>query len=94
MNIFAAARQIYVALRDDPSAIAAIRTERATMALAIATDAGYGREITSATVNGQSFTASTAGSMTNLQRLALLSTICKMDDIGAPVSTTTQAIFT
>lgn len=94
MSIFVAARQIYMALRDDPSSIDAIRTERGTLALAIATDPNYGREITSATVNGQSFTASTAGSMTNLQRLYLLSTICRMDDIGAPVSTTTQAIFT
>ena len=93
MSIFVGARQIYMALRDDPSSIDAIRAERVTLALAIATDPNYGREITSATVNGQSFTASTAGAMTNLQRLSLLSTICRMDDIGATVSSTTRAVL-
>jgi hypothetical protein len=70
MDIRAAANQIYLAIKDDATAVAAVRAEYASLSLAILTDPSASQTITSGTVNGQTFTAT--GGMTQAQRRALL----------------------
>ena len=82
---------IYRALRSNAVAVAAMRTELSTLALAIANDPEYGRELTSATVNGQSYAGTV--SMTNQQRLALLDTVITHIDAGVQPSTRSYAQF-
>lgn len=73
--------------------MAAIRAERARLALEIATNPQSGLQVTSSTVNGQSFTANASGMMTNAQRLSMLSLICKMDDEGMVPTSVANAVF-
>lgn len=82
MSLYATARHIYIALKDDATAMEAVRSERARLALEIATDPQAGLQITSSTVNGQSFTASASGMMTGNQKLSMLSQVCAMDNAG------------
>jgi hypothetical protein len=82
VSLHSTAQAVYAALGDDPQAMAKIRNERAALALSIATDPNAGLTITSATVNGQSFSANDRGGITGLQRLTMLSIICRFDDIG------------
>ena len=91
MSIQRTAVAIYQALKDNTTAIAAMRSELATLAQNIATNAEYGREITSATVNGQSYGAQV--SMTNADRLDLLSRVLKYIDAGVPPSSRSYAQF-
>jgi len=93
VNLFDTARRIYLALAENPTAMAKIRNERDSLALSIATDSTAGQTITSATVNGQSFTASGAGGVTVLQRLSLLSIVCQMDDAGSAFPKQSHAYF-
>lgn len=86
MSIYGQARSIYLALKDDPDAMAAIAAERKTLALAIATDPNASARITSSTVNGQSFAMS--GGITQQQRLSLLSLVMSMQSLGCAPSTT------
>jgi hypothetical protein len=88
VSIFGTARSIYIAIKDDCAAIDAVRTARAALALTLATDATASNAITSATMNGQSFTA-TVG-MKPAERLRCLSLVCKMADNGEVPSRTTQ----
>ena len=91
MSLYATARTVYVALADDESAMAAIRAERATLALSLATDPNGAAQVTSGTINGQAF-AATHG-MKASDRLKLLGIVCAMDDAGTPLSSRTTAIF-
>jgi len=86
MNVAATANTIYHAIKDNPPAIAQIRAEFASLALSIATDPNASARVTSATVNGQTFTASAA--MTNGQRLTLLRWVVACLDNQTPISTT------
>lgn len=91
MSVFADARTIYLALKDNATAEAAIRAELATLALSIATDPNASMTITSSTVNGQSFTAS--ASITQRQRMQMLSLIVKMFDAEATPTSEAVAVF-
>lgn len=91
MSIAETARSVYVAVRDNPSASAAIREEFATLALAIATDPNSTAQVTSSTVNGQTF--STSQTMTNGQRLMLLRHVVAYLDRGKAISSTSITIF-
>jgi hypothetical protein len=82
---------LYDTLRTDTSAVAALRNEAATLAQAIGTNPEKCREITSATVNGQSYGAQV--SMNNLQRLAMLRAFLAGVDAGVRPSTRTYACF-
>ncbi len=91
MSVFADARTIYLALKDNATAEAAIRSELGTLALSIATDPNASMTITSSTVNGQSFTAS--ASITQRQRMQMLSLIVKMFDAEATPTSEAIAVF-
>ena len=91
MNVASLGNTIYHAVKDDASACAAIRTEFSALALQIATDPNASARITSATVNGQTFSASSA--MTNGQRLALLRWVVACITAGSPISTTQISTF-
>jgi len=76
---------------DDPEAVANWRNERKTLMNGMMTDGAYGVQITSATVNGQSYAGTTV--LTNAERLALLSIVLRHLDAGAPPSSRTYAQF-
>lgn len=65
--------------------MAAIRTERASLALSLATDPNASARITSSTVNGQSFAMS--GGMPQGDRLQVLQLVCKMAELNCSPST-------
>ena len=67
MNVAKLGNTIYAAVRHDAAAAATIRGEFSALALAIATDPNASARVTSATVNGQTFSAQ--ATMTNSQRL-------------------------
>ena len=89
--MLAEARSIYTAIKDVPASVAAIRAEYAALALEVATGDGAGSDVTSATVNGQSFSAQI--SMTKLERVRLLGLIVKQLDSGAAISSRSRARF-
>jgi len=82
---------LYSSLRDDPVAVATIRNELKALALNIATDPSYGTQITSATVNGQSYAGSAV--MSNLDSLAALRAFVRAVDNQTPPSSRTYARF-
>lgn len=90
MDVFGAARTIYFATRDNSTAVAQIRAQFTTLALAIATDPASSQTVTSSTINGQTFTAATG--MTNGSRLQLLRYIVAMYDRGASISRATKPL--
>jgi hypothetical protein len=91
VSIFGTARSIYTAIKDDPAAIEAARAARSALALALITDPNAAHVVTSATMNGQTFSA-TAG-MKPTQRLEVLKFVCAMADQGFALSTTTQPLL-
>ena len=91
MSIFATARSIYTAIKDDPAAIEAARAARSALALALITDPNAAQLVTSATMNGQSFSATDG--MRPTQRLEVLKLVCAMADAGVPFSNTTQPLL-
>ena len=91
MNVASLGNTIYFAIKDDAASCAAVRTEFASLALQIATDPNASARITSATVNGQTFTAQSA--MTNGQRLSLLRWIIACLDAQSPISATQIPTF-
>ena len=91
MSLYSTARSIYVSLADDEKSMAAIRDERKSLALSIATDPNGATQVTSATVNGQTFTAMQG--MKASERLRVLSLVCAMSDVGTPISGQATAIF-
>ncbi len=91
MNVAALGNTIYRAISCDAAARASIRSEFASLAVLIATDANASARITSATVDGQMFSAQ--ASMTNAQRLQLLGWVVACIDNGGPISTTQISTF-
>lgn len=91
MNVASLGNTIYAAVRDSPSAIAAIRTEFASLALAIATDPNASARVTSATVNGQSF--SSQATVTQAQRLQVLRWVIKCVENNGPISSFQATTF-
>ncbi len=91
MSLYATARAIYVAIRNDCHAIELIRTERKSLAVALATDPNASVTVTSGTMNGQTFAAVVG--MKPAQRLAVLSAVCSMADEQTPISSTTQPLL-
>jgi hypothetical protein len=88
VSIFGTARSIYIAIKDDCAAIDAVRTARSQLALSLATDPSASNAVTSATMNGQSFSA-TVG-MKPMDRLRCLSLVCQMADNAEVPSRMTQ----
>lgn len=80
MSIARTAREIYLATKDDAPTVALVRAERTQLALDLALDGEKGKEITSATVNGQTFSAQVT--ITRKDRLTLLSQVVAMYDAG------------
>jgi len=91
MDSFGTARAIYLATRDNPIAVAKIRTEYADLSVAIATDQGASQTVTSGTINGQTFSAGQA--MTQVQRHTILSLVVNMYDAGYPISNVAKPYF-
>ena len=80
---------LYSTLKDDAAAVAELRAELSSLALKIGTDPGFGTQITSGTVNGQSYSGESV--LTNMQRLGMLRAFIAAVDAGAPPSTRTYA---
>jgi hypothetical protein len=80
VSLYSTAQTIFAALQDDESAMAAIRAERASLALSLLTDPNGSIQVTSGLMNGAQF-AGTHG-MKAVDRLTLLGIVCKMDDAG------------
>lgn len=91
MSIASMGNSIYVALREDPASLDLIQAEYASLALKITTDPNASAQVTSSTVNGQSF--STSHTMTNGQRIQLLEWVCECRKRGSTISTTAISYF-
>jgi len=91
VSVAETARNIYAAVRSNPAAAAAIRDEFASLALAIATDPDSTAQVTSSTVNGQTF--STRQTMTNGERLSVLRHVVANLDRGRAISSTAISTF-
>jgi len=91
MNVTRTANTIYAAIKCDPQAQAKIREEFSALAVSIATDPNASARVTSATINGQTFTAQST--MTNLQRADLLRQVVFCLDNQGPISTTLISTF-
>jgi hypothetical protein len=91
MNLTELAKIIARATRTNASAMESIRTEYAAIALQIATSEAAGKEVTSATVNGQSFTS--AVTMSKMDRLYLLEKVIWFYDNGIVSTTRTRVYF-
>jgi hypothetical protein len=84
------AKAIYDALKTNDAAKQSVRDEYARLALELASDATSAVQITSATVNGQSYAGTVQ--MTKGDRLTMLQWVCWMFTNGKP-RTRTQAVF-
>jgi hypothetical protein len=91
VNVSATARLIYRATRNDALAVASIRSEYTALALSLATDPDSAFELTSSTVNGQTFSGKRT--TTNGERLAMLSEIIWSYDNGQALPRSTRIIF-
>lgn len=91
MGLHSVAREIYLVAKDDNHLAAKIRTERASLADSIATDSDAAFELTSATVNGQTYGGQR--SMTKIQRLTMLGQVVKMLDLNMAASSDGKASF-
>lgn len=86
MNVASLANTVFFAVKDDVAACNTIRTELKSLALTIATDPASAATVTSATVNGQSFSASPM--MTTGDRFKMLRWVVACIDNNGPISTT------
>jgi hypothetical protein len=91
VNVAKLGNTIYSAIKDDAVASASIRREFSALAVAIATDPNASARVTSATVNGQTFTAQ--ATMTQGDRLQLLRWVVACLDRCAPISSTQLTTF-
>ena len=91
MGAFAEARDAYLAIKDDPAVIAQIRTEHKSLTVQSLTSDDFGFDLTSATVNGQTYGG--ARNITKRQRLKMISLLLSMVDANAAVSSRTTPIF-
>jgi len=85
------ARSIYQTICDNPAAIASVKAEAGALALSLATDPDASFELTSSTVNGQTFSG--RRTMSNGDRLTMLRLILKQVDAGRPMNLDTRAVF-
>jgi len=91
VSIFGTARAIYSAIQDDQAAIEAVRSARAALALSLATNANASLTVTSATMNGQTFSA--MAGMRPVDRLRVLGIVCQMADACTTFSSTTRPLL-
>jgi hypothetical protein len=87
----ATARRVYQALKNNAEAVATIREEHAAVALLIATNPDASFELTSSTVNGQTFSGKRT--WTNEDRLAHLAQLVEMFDSERPIPSKTRIVF-
>ena len=91
MSLHDQANAIYHAVKDNAPAQAKIREQFATLALNIASDPTASIRISSATIDGQTFSGQSA--MTEGQRLALLRRVVACLDAQSPISKTVVPYF-
>jgi len=85
------ANAIYYAIKDDAAAQATIRAEFRRLAVLIATDPNASARVTSATIDGQTFSSQAV--MTEGQRLNLLRRVVACLDAQSPISKTVIPTF-
>jgi len=88
---FETAQEIYLALMDDTTAEAEIRAERKSLAREAYRNGNFAFELTSSTVNGQSFSGN--NTMTKADRLKMLGAVVKMFDNGGLASKRVKPFF-
>ena len=91
MNVATLGNTIFAAIKDDAAACAKIRAEFKSLSVLLLTDPNSSARVTSATVNGQTFTAQST--MTNAQRLHLLRWVVACIDANSSISTTQLTTF-
>ena len=91
MSLHSDANAIYHAVKDDGAAQAKIRAEFRRLAVLIATDPTASARITSATIDGQTF--SSQPTMTEGQRMQLLRRVVAALDAQSPISKTVIPYF-
>lgn len=90
-SLFQQSQAIYDAVKDDPAAQAQLISEHKALAIALATNPEKSLAVTSASVNGQSFSGS--NTMTNSQRLLMLRDVVQMIENGGIISEDAQAFW-
>jgi hypothetical protein len=91
VNVATLGNNIFAAVKDDAAACAKIRAEFKSLSLQLLTDPNASARVTSATVNGQTFSAQST--MTNAQRLHLLRWVVACLDSSSPISSTQLTTF-
>jgi hypothetical protein len=91
VSLHSDANAIYAAVKDDGAAQAKIRAEFRRLAVLIATDPTASARITSATIDGQTF--SSQPTMTEGQRMQLLRRVVAALDAQSPISKTVIPYF-
>jgi hypothetical protein len=91
VNFTTLANTIFAAIKDDSASCAKIRAEFKSLSVLLPTDPNASARVTSATVNGQTFTAQPT--MTNAQRLILLREVVRRIDINSTISSTQLTTF-
>lgn len=91
MSLHGDTNSIYHAIKDNAAAQAKIRAEFASLAVTIATDPNASARVTSATIDGQTFSSQAA--MTEGQRLNLLRRVVACLDAQSPISKTVIPTF-
>jgi hypothetical protein len=91
VSLHSDANAIFQAIRDDGAAQAKIRAEFRRLALLIATDPAASARVTSATIDGQTFSSQSL--MTEGQRLTLLRRVVAALDAQSPISKTVIPYF-
>ena len=91
MSIAREARSAYVTLCGSPAHLATLRAEAETLALSLLTNPDAAFELTSSTVNGQTFSG--RRTMSNGDRLTMLRLVIKQFENGFLLSTTCLAYF-
>jgi hypothetical protein len=88
---YSLARSRYRRIVGDSTAIAQVRADLEALELAMQSGGGVSMQITSSTVNGQSFTA--AHGLTVSQRYDFLRSLVAMIDAGGPMPSTVRPSF-
>lgn len=91
MSVARDARSAYLSLCGSPAHLATLRTEAATLALSLLTNPDAAFELTSSTVNGQTFSG--RRTMTNGERLQMIRLVIRQFELGRALSLTGKAIF-
>lgn len=91
MSIARQARSAYLSLRGSSAHLATIKAEAESLALSLLTNPDSAFELTSSTVNGQTFSG--RRTMSNGERLEMLRLVIRQFETGHPLSTTGRAYF-